>query len=403
MFEEYYHIEQCTGISILIGRSGELRVTACSVQKKKNELLIVKKLTGLEDLKRLPEHLPAKALVSLNISGKGVIHKRVDRLETITAENFRQLLPNADIQDFFVQHFPSGPYSFVSVIRKNEAEKWLGQLEEFGFQTIMLSLGPFPVFHLSKQLNVYGGELLFAGHMITRDEEQQWQNYVYTEDTVAPFPLKVDLEAMDETLLIPYAAAFQVVLQTRFDPVKAAAESVDKVMESQLGKKKFRLFGLFLLGFFLLILSVNAFVFSSLFAENNELEARVSTTAQNTADMSSIDNEVKEKEALLKKFGWDKGADKAIFIDRIASILPDELTLDEINVNPVDPAASRKEKSLQFKDGSIWVNGHSASILPVNEWVARIKILPWVKSCAVQNFSVNREKNTGQFTVIITF
>lgn len=403
MFEEYYHIDQCTGVGLSIGRNGELRVAACSVQKKKNELLIGKKLTGLDDLRRLPEYLPAKALISLNISGKGVIHKRIDRLEAITTENFGQLLPNADIQDFFVQHFSSMSYSFVSVIRKDEGQKWLGKLEELGFQTVMLSLGPFPVFHLSKQLNVYGEELVFGGHVITRDEEQQWQTYAYAEDATAPFPLNVDLETLDEALLIPYASAFQVVLQNRLDPVKADAEGIDLAMETQIGKKKFRLFGLFLLGFFLLILSVNAFVFSSLFAENNELEARVSISQQNIADMSGVDGQVREKEALLRKFGWDKGANKTMFIDRIASILPDELTLDEINVNPVDPAASRKEKNLQFKDGSIWVSGHSAGILAVNEWVARVRIMPWVKSCAVQNFSVNREKNTGQFTVIITF
>jgi hypothetical protein len=403
MLEEYYYLDQCTGISLLSGRNGELQIAACSVRKKNNELSILKKITGIDDLKRLPEYLPAKALASLNISGKGVVHKRVDRLDEVTAVNFRQLFPNADIKDFFVQHFTSGPYSFVSVIRTDEAQKWLARLDGLGFQTVMLSLGPFPVFHLSKQLNVYGPELVFAGHKVIRDEEQQWQQVTYVEGTLAPFPIKVDLETLDETLLISYAAAFQAVLQARLEPVKAASDSVDGLMTDQIGKKKFRLMTLFLLGFFLLILTVNAVIFSHLFSENNELEGSVNASRQSVADLSGIDRQIKEKESLLKGFGWDKGANKAIMIDRIASVMPTELTLDGISVNPIDPAASRKEKSLQFNDGTILVNGHSASILPVNEWVARIRIMSWVKNCTVQNFIVNHEKNIGQFTIMITF
>jgi Tfp pilus assembly protein PilN len=403
MLEEFYQIHACTGIALQISRSGETRVTACSVNRKKDKLEISKKLTGLFDIKQLPEYLPATAIISLNLNGKGILHKKTAMLETLTPEFFRGLLPNSEIDDFYVQHFTSGPHSYVSMIRKTEAEKWIGGLKELGMQVVMLSLGPFPVSTIIKQLNVYGGDFLFDGHAVSRGQEDYWTAYDYREDARSAYQLKADLETLDESLLLPYAAAFQVVLENRLDPVKADAAVVNAGMAQLKEKSKFRFYGLILLGFFFVILSFNAWLFSRLFSENNELETTALSSQQSTADLNDLHGQIKKKEVLLKQFGWDQDINKALMIDRLASVLPEGIILDEVAVNPVDPAESRKQKSLQFRDRKIQVRGSSGGILAVNEWVARLRIMPWVKNCTVQSFTVDTEKQTGLFTLTLEF
>src|SRR6478735_4689965 len=161
MFEEFYQINGCTGIALQISRNGACRISACSVSRKKDQLEISRKLTEFHDIKQLPEYVAAKSIIALNLNGKGVLHKKTAKFETLTPEIFRGLLPDSDMADFYVQHFTSGSYSYVSLIRKTEADKWTGGLEKLGMQVVMLSLGPFPVSTIIKQLNVYGGDLLF--------------------------------------------------------------------------------------------------------------------------------------------------------------------------------------------------------------------------------------------------
>jgi len=403
MLEEYYQIAACSGVALQISRKGDTRVTACSVSRKKDKLEIVKKVTGLYNIKQLPEYLSAKSVISLNLNGKGVLHKKTEKFETLTPDIFRGLLPDSTMADFYVQHFTSGAYSYVSMVRKTEADRWIAEVNQLGLQVAMLSLGPFPVNTIIKQLNIYEGDLVFDGHEILCDEEGNWTDYIYREDARSPFPIKADLETLDESLLVPYAAAFQVVLENRLDPVKADAAAVDAGMAQLTEKNKWKLYGLILLGFFLAVLSLNAWLFSSLFSENNELESTALSSQQSTADLNDLEGQVKKKEALIKQFGWDQDLNKALLIDKLASVLPDGITLDEVAVNPVDLAESRKLKSMQFRDRKIQVRGSSAGILAVNEWVARLRIMPWVKNCSVQTFTVDPEKQIGQFTLMLEY
>src|ERR1700730_14314143 len=161
MLEQYYRINEAIGISIAIDASGNTAINACSVAIANNQLSFWKKVTELSTVEDLTKHFPAKSIVAFNLSGKGILLKQLERTEEISQNNFNKILPNTSIEDFYVQNFLSGSQSFVSVIRKVEADKWINQLKELGFVPMMLSLGPFPVQNIIAQLNVYGNELIF--------------------------------------------------------------------------------------------------------------------------------------------------------------------------------------------------------------------------------------------------
>jgi Tfp pilus assembly protein PilN len=51
----------------------------------------------------------------------------------------------------------------------------------------------------------------------------------------------------------------------------------------------------------------------------------------------------------------------------------------------------------------IEVKGISPQIIPVNEWIARIKTRRWVKGVQLESYTYNNELNTGQFILTITY
>ena len=403
MLKQYYRINQATGVSITISPAGQIIVNACAVSTAQNKLHFEKKVTGLQNIEELNKHFPEKTFIALNLSGKGVLQRTIEKTEQINTNNFTKILPNAKLDDFYVQHFVSGDQSFVSVIRRAEADKWIEQMKNCGFIPLMLSLGPFPVQHIIPQLNVYGTEIVFDGHIIRLNGQAHWAACSYIAGTNAPFPIKVESESIDEHLLIAYATAFQLVLADQLELIAADVPPLQVAYRTQIEEKKFKANGFLILSAFFILLLINFLVFSWLNASNSKLTEQVSRTAQSTDDLQKINNQVQQKEVLLKNLGWEGNINKSALIDQVASLLPPEISWKEATIDPIDLSGSRSQKSITFFNRKIRLTGNSEKIIPVNEWIARIKTRPWVKNVQLDNYAFNSELNTGQFIIVIDY
>lgn len=399
--DQYYRLNKVAGIYIRVDNGGQ-QIHLCAVEANGNQLDITKKVIGLTSVAQLKEHLQTKTVVSLNLSGKGILQKRIDKVEIVDQNVFSQILPNAKLDDFYVQNFASGEHSFISVIRKPEADKWLNQLKELYFQPLLLSLGIFPVEQIIPQLNVYESEVIIDGYQIQRDEKGDWLDSRLTEDK-SPFVFKVGSEKIDEKLLIPYANAFQLVMIGQVDATAADADELNKSLQSRLNEQKLKVQGTMVLTVIFSLLLLNFILLSWLNSSNASLSDQVGKYAETTSNEQEISERIKEKESLLQTLGWDGGINKSVLIDQVCSLLPQELTLREITVNPIDVASSRVRKIVVFYNKKIIITGNSEKIIPVNEWIARIKTKTWVKNIQLENFIYNSELNTGQFIISINY
>src|ERR1035437_7719774 len=318
MLEQYYNINGATGISITILPDGNTAINGCSVTIQNNQLSFEKKVTAISSLEELTKQFPAKSVIALNLTGKRILQKQIERTEEINQHNFSKILPNATIDDFYVQNFISGDLPFVSVIRKAEADKWISQLTTLGFVPMMLSLGAFPVQQIISQLNIYGAQLIFNGYTIQRNEKSEWLSYQYDGSVVAPFPLKVESENIDEKLLIPYAAAFQLVLANKLEPIQAAVPGLASEFQKLVQEKKLKVQGFLVLSVFFVLLLVNFLMFSYLNSANIKLAEQVSRTAQSSDDIQKSNNQVQQKEALIKVLGWEGAVNQSSLIDQVA-------------------------------------------------------------------------------------
>ena len=403
MLEQYHRINQAAGVSIHFRQDGTVNINCCSVIAKGNQLDIDKKVQDIQTVEGLIKHFQAKTAMALNLSGKGILHKQIEKTEVIDQGNFSKILPNAGIDDFYIQNFISGDSSFVSVIRKSEADKWIDQLKEQDLAPLALSLGPFPVEQIIPQLNVYGGEIKFAGNIIRRNEQSHWTSYRYDDTAQTPFALKIESEGINEKLLIPYAAAFQLILAAKLDSIQANVPLLDNQFNSRLSDIKIKVNGSLILFAFFVLLLINFMVFSWLNTANIQLASKVSQFAQNTSNIQDIGEQVKTKEGLLKTLGWDGGINKSALIDQLAAMMPEEISLKEVAINPIDLNSSRTQRSLIYFNRRINITGTADKIIPVNEWMARIKTSPWVKNIQMESYAYNNELNTGQFIITLDY
>ena len=405
MLQDIAGFQTAVGVAVKGEADGALVISACVISRKSDQLSIVSKLTGITSIQELSNQtdLPKKPLISLNITGKGILYKQSGKIETITPANFGQLLPGADFEDFYVQIFVSGGQSFIAVIRKTEADRLIRQFRDEGFNPVMLSLGPFPVDTILPQLNVYDGDVIFDGHIISRDEQKEWVSYRYDAAATPSFPVKIETEQIDERLILAYAAAFQLLMAERIDTVTAFVEDIDNAYREAISIRKTKAYCVLMLVVLFVLLLINFVLFSYYTSSNSQLAYQVSRSAQNASQIKATADHIKIKEQQLQFLGWDGGISKAKLTDQLAAEMPPEITWKQVEINPVDVNGSRNQKSVQFKDGLIRITGLSEKIIPVNEWMARIKTKHWAKDVQLENYSFNNELNTGQFIVNITY
>ncbi|WPU95834.1 hypothetical protein SNE25_09920 [Mucilaginibacter sabulilitoris] len=405
LLESYYSINHAVGISVTTDRGGIVQLDGCQVMVKNKELHLEKKVPAIDGVEELAKRFDTSLPVALNISGKGILYKQLPGVNSIGPDEFSNLVPNAVWADFYVQHFRSGDLSFAAIIRRSEADAWINALSSQGFRVLMLSLGPFPAQHILPQLNVYNEEVVFNGNRISRDASLNWTAFRYEEPELAPapFPLKLENEPVDQRLIIPYASVFQLVLSTRFDPVRAGVPALETTFNQVLEMKKIRVKAFAVLLVCFVALLCNFLVFSWLEQATEKLAGQVSSSAQNTNERERLITRVNKKEHLLRELGWDGGGRKSIRVDDIASLLPPEIIWQEVAVNPVDERESRDKRALKFADRRIVVKGICPQIIPVNEWIARVRSRKWVKDVQLQSYDYNNELNTGVFTLFITY
>jgi hypothetical protein len=402
LLDRLYSIKQAAGLAVVVGKDGRAGVNYCQVSLEGKNLSFEKKVTGLS-LQELGKQVKTEIPLCVNISGKGVLYKQLERVEEIGSSNFSAVLPNAPIDDFYIQHFPSGENSFVAVIRKTEADKLLDAIAEQGFSPLMLSLGPFPVAHILPQLNIYDEEIIFAGIKIERLTDKSWEKISFHEEFQAPYTIKVENEMLDQQLLLPYAAAFQLLLSGKLAAVRADVPALGSAFEGLLIDRRFKVNGMVILLIFFILLLGNFVWLSGLNAENARLADEVSTSDRTSTDQQALNDEIRQKEALLRDLGWDGGINKSNLIDQAAALMPAEVTLKEFSVNPIDGAANHGFGSLKFQERKMLIRGESAQIIPVNEWAARLKSKRWVKNVELESYSFNNELNTGIFTIMLTY
>ena len=403
LLTQYYSISQAAGIAVNIRKDGSSEVSCCQVITDHKQLTIEKKVVALDAIDVLPRHIDVKIPIALNLAGKGILFKQLTGIAEDNQHDISRILPDLNSNDFYLQQFISGDQVFVAMIRRTVADHWMNILQQQGFTVLMLSLGPFPVAHILNQLNIYENEVLFNGNKISRDEAMNWTGLSLDSSFTAPFTLKLDSEVIDQKLVLPYAAAFQLVLAAKLELIRANVESLEARFQQTIDTKKFKVKGALVLGIFFILLLVNFVFFSWLNSENIQLNEKVSLSANSSSDMQALTDKIKEKETLLNDLGWDGGVNKAMLVDQLAALLPGEITVKEIAINPVDDLGNRNRQELKFIDHRIRMAGSSVRIIEVNEWIARIKTKKWVKNVQLENYNYNNELSTGKFNIIVDY
>ncbi|NQX41320.1 Fimbrial assembly protein (PilN) [Pedobacter steynii] len=373
------------------------------------ELSLSKKLIQIESKKEYSGSLEEvlkndfSGPLALTITGKGLLVKKTARLEQVTEQGLQHLFPQMKLSEFYVQHFPTGTCSFIAVIRKEIVNAMISAFKLKSVDIVLLSLGPFVVDQVVPQINSYGAQLKFDGHHITFDGDKNWQEYSFSAGEHAAFPLKIDIESIPEKYLLAYASAFQFTLHEQLNLIEVLSAEIKQNLVDYAAKLKFKKHGMLILLFFFVLLMLNFLVFNYYNSDNQELMSKAGQKSYVFENRQKMEEDVKVKEGMVQKLGWNKGYSYAYLCDQLGQTLPKEIKLEEMQINSLYGTGSGLLKAPQLDNGSMRIKGQTSSVYAVNDWIYTLKEKQWVKEVKLEKYMADDQKGAQVFTLFLSY
>ena len=392
-------IGQVCSVEIQLEASGDMRFNWVLLSKQKHALIIEKSGTCTGDLKTLTTFVAPSVPLLLVLSGKGVLHKKVEQQGGEVGKLFDYIFPNARISDYVMQTVLCKDNSFqVSVARKEQVDKLVAELTDWGYAVLSFSLGPFAVLSLYELLAIEEKEVQLARHKLKIDAYTPMQySYDANYSSAQEHLVQLSNEQIADYLVVPYASAFLFLIGA--EHVEVSYDTIQKIKETYQDKQVYKLLTWGSLIFFFSLLLINTGFYTAFTSTNNELSARYNSVQHESISTQKNADDFNSKESFLEKSGWLDASLMSFYADRIAASLPQEIQLTSMEVCPLNIAGTRKEKKEVFDKDVLEVQGIAVKPTDVNKWTKRLAEYTWIEQVKVHNYTFDHKTGTGSFTL----
>lgn len=347
-----------TGVEIHKDESG-IVIHACCISLTGERLKIEQTGTDMKSIIHFTKQFKRSHLV-LSLTGKWIVTKKSEPAGEINQQVINSLYPNFDSQQFYLQLSNNGNVSYVSIIRREEVDNLTNQFNLLGYEVIATVLG----------LVSYGDEI--------------------TQEDVK----------LDEKLVQAFTSAFHILLQREAPGV--VDDKIEKKRTNFFAAAKFKRYMLWSACLLIFLYLINLLVYDHYSGLGQKTQNENKNTSAEVNKFRQQEKEIAEKIGLIKSNSWTGGLKFAFLIDRIVAIMPPEIRLREISVNPVIESlqiGSRSSDSTRTK--TVDVKGVCSEAGMVNNWIFALKANSWITDCQIINYTVSPEDRRADFALTL--
>ncbi|MBK8787014.1 MAG: hypothetical protein IPN43_11100 [Chitinophagaceae bacterium] len=160
-----------------------------------------------------------------------------------------------------------------------------------------------------------------------------------------------------------------------------------------------KFYALSLLGFFLFLLLLNFFIYTHYFSKNNELLSKNQFSLLQKSRFDSLSKSLNSKKDFLANTGWmDDSRMISFYADRIASTVPDSVTLTNLNIYPAFSKLSNNTKQWNFQQDTILISGSCNDPSLLDAWLKEMGKIKNVQQSKINSYLFKKQGETGIFT-----
>ena len=394
-YEIPINIKSIYGLNIELLSDGSRRYSVVGIRKRKNEVEIVQNKDNV-DWETVTNSINNNSKLVVNISGKGILHKRLAIDSEISHKDLLHLLmPNAKNDDFYLQKVMNEKTdSWVSIARKDLIDKILNELKSAGFYTIDLSLGPFTINPLLKILNED-----LPSNITIFNQVLQFENSTIVDIQNVDVKLK-RLHEFDNHQLHDgeYLALGSIFRELIPDNTFHSINFNDKVLNQIEFKQKLinKVLSYSIVAFAFLLLMANFIFFSHYRNEHTELSNSMEKKDNIVSKLRQLNSEKENLESFIDQLGLNTKVHLSLLADELVYQMPHGIQLNEFKINPLTEEDKGKEEMI-FEYNTISIKGETRKSTQLNDWMKAMNILKWVENVELLEFNKMKNQENHQF------
>ena len=353
--------------------------------KDKLDCIDSRSFTNIENLL---EVIDTKLPVVLAIDGKGVLNKKIDN----TNEVDLAWQKNIDFSTIYYTNYFLNNFTYMCFCRKNIVEEWLQKFENKKIQILSTYIGSFLSVLLAETINE---ERIVSGNLNLVLEQNKLVDFTKLE-TIPDKKYKVSENLVTNFTLPLYGIALHYFVKN--ETVTLSEEntaSIDEVIY----KKAFSFFGIVMLLLFLIGLLLSYVGIQYYASKNAELNIQNVYSNKAYQQIISLEDQKKDKEKIIHDSGFLSDKFLSFYAYEIISSTPNTLSLDELNIAPLQKVVKHKEK-VEITPGTLIVKGGTSDEEAFNSWLRDLKKMSWIAKFELESLKKDKKNNT-QFSLKI--
>ena len=396
-------VTQVAGIEVVLSPEGTYYFHFLIAEKQKNEIKIIDRSIKPLEFAELLISLPPKIPLALNISGKGIIHKILDKSNRTTPDKIVGFLfPNIDSKDLCFQINNVAEKIGVGFLRKDKVEQILSHMSEVRERIISCNLGAFSLQSILSLCAEDIGSIQTSAYSVNIKGKQIFSvSSSNNEADASTTSLNMAGEMIDDFHVPAFAAAFAVLINA-INPINNFPEFQERYKKKQ-QELKFKFAGFGVLGFVFFSLLINMLIFFQLEKKVVEQEAALSFYNTQLEELNLLKSDYKEKKGQIKDHTVLKQSKSSFYTDRLAGTIGKGINLDLIEVFP-DKSTQQETRANNYKFSNqiIAVKGSSVNSKILSKWVSNLEGMEWVKQVSVSPYREAGRGGVGAFELTIS-
>ncbi|TWI77515.1 hypothetical protein IQ13_4321 [Lacibacter cauensis] len=399
------YFRRAAAIEIIISENDDLCINMIIGEIRNNKIKKVSEAFVIDSIEKLAERIDSKTPVSVIINGKPVLVKEV-RME-ITDKNSNLVamaFPEIEHSKFYSSVFKSEQIAAICIARKEAIDKIIERLIKADIKIYTLSIGIKAIENIFPFIEAKSVDSIETNWFKATFDEQKAIAQIEQKDTpdkiwTNKHEYLIGDQYIHQFTLLPFSALIELLAEN-IDLKESIANGVLAVKRKEFKfNRYFNIAGIGILFFLFAILFFNYILFFRLYSKNQELQLRLPIITGATNQSRLVQQGHESIINYIKEHDWDKRTMISYYADRIASLLPNNLTLLSLEAYPEKKGASNFSQTMLFTERIILLKGISPDPSYVNAFMNNLATLPGLETVKLKKYFRNKEKMTDEFHI----
>ncbi len=396
------NIKQVYAVDVEIGANDAYRCQVVKLIKQDGEIdFSFPEITG-DSLDAVCENIPRQSPICLLLNGKGIIYRKLTVKESMSEVDLvKTIIPNAKPEDFYLQQYTVSQQNdkstkILSLARKSLIDKIISDFSgKFDF-IVDISFSPFA---LDNILPVVSTKKIHYKNLLLEVEQQKIENFSLLNNAGEAQSISIGNNTIDSGLLPAFALGFSFLLD--YKNLDTTVPNINERRGEYVYKQKIMLTSKIALIVLFVILLANFLIFDHFYKKVQSEEQSVANQEETIDKLNELKEEFASKDRFLQQSGLLEQNKVSFYLDRLAASVPNNITLIDLQVNPL--ANPNKKEDFDLINNLIRISGTSNRSASFNDWVKGLKADSVFTDVSIAAYEHDLKTNTAVFTIELLY